>query len=75
MEGKFLFICRMLMGCHFLFRVIFLTQGSNLGLLCLLHWQANVLPSEPWGKPDLYMKTGIYVCWYQMISVHIIIVP
>ena len=25
-------------GCHFLFQGIFLTQGSNLGLL---HWQAD----------------------------------
>ena len=29
-------------------RGIFLTQGSNLGLL---HWQADSLPSEPPGKP------------------------
>ena len=26
-------------GCHALFQGIFLTQGSNPGLLCLLHWQ------------------------------------
>ena len=25
-------------GCHFLLQGIFLTQGSNLGLLSLLHW-------------------------------------
>ena len=31
-------------GCHFLFQRIFLTQGSNLCLLCLLHWQADSLP-------------------------------
>ena len=31
-------------GCHFLFRGNYLTQGSNLGLLCLLHWQADSLP-------------------------------
>ena len=30
-------------GCHFLFQGIFLTQGSNLCLLCLLHWQADSL--------------------------------
>ena len=29
-------------------RGIFPTQGSNLCLLCLLHWQAD---SEPRGKP------------------------
>jgi len=26
-------------GCHALFQGIFLTQGLNPGLLCLLHWQ------------------------------------
>ena len=31
-------------GCHFLLQGIFLTQGSNLGLLCLLHWQVDSLP-------------------------------
>ena len=31
-------------GCHFLPQGIFLTQGSNLYLLSLLHWQANSLP-------------------------------
>ena len=27
-------------GCHFLLQGIFLTQGSNLSLWHLLHWQA-----------------------------------
>ena len=30
-------------GCHFLLQGIFLTQGSNPSLLCLLYWQANSL--------------------------------
>ena len=30
-------------GCHFLLQGIFLTQGSNLRLLGLLHWQADSL--------------------------------
>ena len=30
-------------GCHFLLQRIFLTQGLNLHLLCLLHWQADSL--------------------------------
>ena len=34
-------------GCHFLLQGIFLTQGLNLLLLRLLHWQANSLPFEP----------------------------
>ena len=29
------------MGCHFLLQGIFLTQGSNPPLLCLLHWQVE----------------------------------
>ena len=28
-------------------RGIFTTQGSNSGLLCLLHWQTDSLPTEP----------------------------
>ena len=39
-------------GCHFLFHGIFLTQGSNLGLLCFLQWQAGILPLVPSGKYD-----------------------
>ena len=31
-------------GCHFLLRGIFQTQGSNLSLLHLLHWQTDSLP-------------------------------
>ena len=31
-------------GCYFLLQGIFLTQGSNLHLSCLLHWQADSLP-------------------------------
>ena len=40
------------MGCHFLLQGIFPIQGSNLYLLCLLHWQAlGPLPLAPPGKP------------------------
>ena len=38
-------------GCHFLLWGIFLTQGFNLCLLYLLHWQADSLPLAPSGKP------------------------
>ena len=31
-------------GCHALLQGIFLTQGSNLPLLSLLHWQADSAP-------------------------------
>ena len=41
-------------GHHALLQGIFLTQGWNLYLsclLCLLHWQAGSLPLAPPGKP------------------------
>ena len=41
-------------GCHFLLRGIFPTQGSNLCLLCLLHWHVDFLPLAPPGRPDSY---------------------
>jgi len=34
-------------GCHVLLQGIFLTQGSNLCLLCLLNWEACSLPRGP----------------------------
>ncbi|XDA71986.1 hypothetical protein R6Z07F_002275 [Ovis aries] len=37
--------------CQAIFQGIFLTQGSNKRLLCLLHWQAGFLPLVPPGKP------------------------
>ena len=37
-------------GCQALLRGIFPTQGSNLCLLCLPHWQAGSLPIAPLGK-------------------------
>ena len=32
------------LGCHFFLQGIFLAQGSNPCLLCLLHWQKDSLP-------------------------------
>ena len=43
-------------GCHFHLQGIFLTQESNLPLLCLLHWQADSLPLAPPGKPKSHDK-------------------
>ena len=40
-------------GCHALLQGISPTQGSNLLLLCLLHWQAGSLLLVPPGKPSL----------------------
>ena len=37
-------------------RGIFPTQGSNPTLLCLLHWQADSLPSAPPGKPKIFFS-------------------
>ena len=45
-------------GCHTLLQEIFLTQGSNLGLSHLLHWQVASLPLVPPGK--LTLAAGIF---------------
>ena len=37
--------------CHFLLQGIFLTQGSNSGLLHLLHWQGILYPYATWETP------------------------
>ena len=42
-------------GCHFLLQGIFLTQGSNPSLLCLLHWCSSSLPLAPPGKPTTHV--------------------
>ena len=42
-------------GCHFLLQGIFLTQESNLCLMCLLHWQVGSLALAPPAK--LYTAT------------------
>ena len=39
------------MGGHALLQGIFPTQGSNLCLFRLLHWQVGSLPLVPPGKP------------------------
>ena len=39
------------MGCHALLQGIFPTQGSNLCLSCLQHWQVGFLPLVPPEKP------------------------
>ena len=40
------------LDCHALLQGTFPTQGSNLHLLHLLHWQAGSLPLAPPGKPQ-----------------------
>ena len=41
-------------GCHALLQGMFPIQGSNLCLLCLLHWQAGSLPLAPQGSLSYY---------------------
>ena len=42
---------KILEDCHALLYVIFPIQGSNLSLLCLLHWKAGSLPLALPKKP------------------------
>ena len=46
-------------GCHFLLQGILLTQGSNPCLLCLLHCQADSLPTAPVRKPHIVGKISL----------------
>ena len=46
-------------GGYALLQQVFPTQGSNLGLLTLLHWQANSLALAPPGKPEC----DVYLTW------------
>ena len=55
------------MDCHGFHQTIFLTQGSNPRLLCLLHWQAGSLPWAPPRKfrlsfisPQIQSISGIF---------------
>ena len=41
-------------GCYSLLQGIFPTQGSNLGLLCLLYWQEGSLPLASSGTSYKY---------------------
>jgi len=51
-------------GCHALLQGIFLTQGSNLPLLHLLHWQVGSLALCYLGSPC------VYICIYFCILLH-----
>ena len=44
-------------GYHFLLQGIFPTQGSNLRLLCLPHWQEDSLPMNHLGSSKLFVPT------------------
>ena len=45
-------------GCHFLLQGIFLTEGSNPHLLCLLHWQMDFLFTTASPGKDRYHHTN-----------------
>ena len=45
-------------GCHALLQGTLLTQGSNLHLLNLLHWQVGSLAQLPPGKPHHPLKVS-----------------
>ena len=45
-------------GCQALLQEIFLTQGLNPCLLCLLHWRAGSLPLVQPGKPIVSMPSA-----------------
>ena len=51
------------MGCHFLLQRIFLTQRSNLSLLCLLHCRWLSLPAETSGSPKPVYFRDLQVKW------------
>ena len=54
-------------GCHFLLQGSFPTQGLNLHLLHLLHWQADSLPLSHLSFPYIciYLYTFIYEIIYK----------
>ena len=54
-------------GLPFLLQGIFPSQGSNLCLLCPLHWQQDSLPPVPPGKPQ---SLFIYLFGCVRIFVH-----
>ena len=53
-------------GCHFLLHGIFQTQGSNLHLLCLLHWQKGSLVLVPPGKAQMdWVSSNTMELWFR----------
>ena len=58
-------------GCHFLLQGIFLTQGSNPSLLCLLCWQADSLPLSHLGSSRCLARLGGTVDWWSRTPLHL----
>ena len=57
-------------GCHFHLQRIFLTQRSSLGLL---HWRADSLPTELWGKPNVVFNFCCIAKWLSYTYTYIYI--
>ena len=51
-------------GCHFLLQAIFLTQGLNLCLLCLLHCRQILYPLVHWGSHTLLLSN-----YYKLLEI------
>ena len=52
---------------------IFLTQESNLHLLCLLHWQADSLPLSHLGSPKSHViQPLIHIMWLNNVALNIL---
>ena len=65
-------------GCHALFQETFLTQGGNLGLLCLLHRQAHSLPQYFLGSSTNLKRAFSFrivpfmnPSWKGVVSIHL----
>ena len=56
--------------CHALLQGIFPTQGSNLCLLHILHWQVGSLPLAPPGKP-LKDMTKLHLISTHILSLYV----
>ena len=52
-------------GYHYLLQGIFLTQGLNLCLLCLLHWQVDSLPLCHPGGAQMQGQEHLLILWSQ----------
>ena len=57
--------------CHFLPLGLFPTQGSNLHLLCFLHWQPDSLSLAPPGKPYDFMPICVHIRISRWNAIHI----
>ena len=62
-------------GCHFRLQGVFLTQGSNTYLLCLLHWQMDFFTTVPPWNPIYYineiLKCGLLFCQFSYCIMHL----